>query len=160
MLERHPGCWRHIQGGVCVSFEFCISVDLALGRPEGSWTAPCGHWKVSTGGTSVFSCSQVGFQVSLNSFQVALEACPPPSHFVLPQPVLVGFVPVWGAVPACDAPLITDVLISSGTSRLIFGQFVVNFLMRMAPPLSVLYSATFYFSINNHPSGPVLESRT
>lgn len=127
-------------------------MDLALGRSEGSLTAPCGHWKVPTGATSVFSCSQVGFQVSLNSFQVALEACPPLSHFVLPQPVLVWFVPVSGAAPACDAPLIMDVLISSGTSRLIFGQFVVNFLMRMAPPLSVLYSATFYFSINNHPA--------
>lgn len=94
----------------------------------------------------------MGFQVSLNSFQVALEACPPLSHFALPQPVLVGFVPVSGAAPACDAPLIADVLISSGTSRLVFGQFVLNFLMRTAPLLAVLYSATFYFSINNHPA--------
>lgn len=72
--------------------------------------------------------------------------------FPQPQPVLIGFVPVSGAAPTCDAALITDVLISPGTSRLVFGQFVVNFLMRMAPPLSVLYSATFYFSINNHPA--------
>lgn len=75
------------------------------GGPEGSLTAPCGHWKVPTGGSSVFSCSQVGFQASLNGFQVALEACPPLSHFVLPPPVLVGFVPVSGAAPVCDALL-------------------------------------------------------